>query len=286
MAKPVDKSNKNMDRVEAGLDTHSRGKNLGDRFADPLNLFGDSSMTANAKHFGGSQEYVNAQNNKLNANIDRQSAGAGRSRNAMLSSAARQERQLGEQNKMLARTGAQALAGSTALGNEIASNARNASRDYQQTSNAQFRAQTDANQRAALSLGARGGAAGIRDALSQSMIGNQQAQSQATITQAQELNNIMQMKQEGLASANNIRNSGIDRQVDATKGISTNIGNAAQTTIGAQNSVLSSQLAERGQDQNYSLGMNTTQLTADLENEKRRQAAEKHNDRGLFQRIF
>jgi hypothetical protein len=72
--------------------------------------------------------------------------------------------------------------------------ADSAAGDYQRTANSQLALSQDSTQRQALAQGSRGGAGGLRAALAGSLNANQQAASQAQITNAQEQNQIMDMK--------------------------------------------------------------------------------------------
>ncbi len=83
--------------------------------------------------------------------------------------------------------------------------ARNLQSDYQTTADRQFQLNQNRSQRAALATGARGGASGIRQALSSSTMANADAAAQAEITRANEMNQLAQMKQNAYAQAANIR---------------------------------------------------------------------------------
>jgi hypothetical protein len=72
--------------------------------------------------------------------------------------------------------------------------ADSAARDYQRTANTQLALSQDSTQRQALAQGSRGGAGGLRAALAGSLNANQQAASQAQITNAQEQNSLMDLK--------------------------------------------------------------------------------------------
>jgi hypothetical protein len=72
--------------------------------------------------------------------------------------------------------------------------ADSAAQNYQRTANSQLAASQDSTQRQALAQGSRGGAGGLRAALAGSLNANQQAASQAQITNANEQNQIMDMK--------------------------------------------------------------------------------------------
>jgi len=84
--------------------------------------------------------------------------------------------------------------------------ADNASRDYQRTADAQLRASQDSTQRQALAQGSRGGASGLRAAMAGSLNANQQAATQAQITNAQEQNQLMGMRADMYGKANDIAN--------------------------------------------------------------------------------
>jgi hypothetical protein len=72
--------------------------------------------------------------------------------------------------------------------------ADSAAGDYQRTANRQLALSQDSTQRQALAQGSRGGAGGLRAALAGSLNANQQAASQAQITNANEQNQLMDLK--------------------------------------------------------------------------------------------
>jgi hypothetical protein len=111
----------------------------------------------------------------------------------------------------------------------------NLSRDYQRTADAQLRASQDSTQRQALAQGSRGGAGGLRAALAGSLNANQQAATQAQITNAQEQNQLMGMKADMYSRANDI--SG------ARAGI---YGNAAGLYSGREDAARNYALAQQG----------------------------------------
>jgi len=169
-------------------------------------------------------------------------------------------------------------------------NAANAGRDYQQTSQAQFGMQQDANQRAAMSLGASGGASGLRNALAASSQANAQATGQAGITQAQELNNIRAQQQQGLAAASQLRAgvgaqdlgaasilggrsaAGANTSLGAL-GLSANTaGKASDTAVGGAAAVLGANQATSAQDQDLYMGIEGAQQNAAREREAARVA--------------
>jgi len=82
-----------------------------------------------------------------------------------------------------------------------------ASRDYQRTSNMAFQQQLAQNQRNALGVAAGRGPAGLRAALAGVTNANADATSQAQITQAQEQNNILGMRQNAYGQAAGIRSN-------------------------------------------------------------------------------
>lgn len=166
--------------------------------------------------------------------------------------------------------------------------ADNMKRDYQQTAQAQFNAQKDANQRAALAMGSRGGASGLRAAMSGSINANSAAQQQAQITQAQEMNQLAAAQQQARAAAAGIR-SGVGAQDQAAAsqyaGRQQNAyGNQAQLTaqqsgnVGAQGQLAQSagQLAaqtgtaQQGQYMDATTAMETAQLNTSREAEQQR----------------
>jgi hypothetical protein len=176
---------------------------------------------------------------------------------------------------------------------QIEQSANNAPKEYQQTANAQFMAQQDANQRQALALGATGGAGGLRTALAASSQANAQASNQAGIQQAQELNAIRAQQQSGWANAAAIRGSlgGQDQsaaninaaRVQSSEQLglgsrnltSQNTTNAAQLVTDAAAKNLDASQQNRLADTQAVVDINTAQLNADREREAARQARKK-----------
>ncbi len=170
-----------------------------------------------------------------------------------------------------------------------------ANENYQRTADAQFRATQDANQNAALALGSRGGAAGLRAALAGSTVANQQAANQAQITNAQQFNDLMGQRVNAYGQANNISaqragvygnlaNLGAARE-DAARNAAIQQqgiqGNAIANTFGAQAQAGAQQTgagtAARGQYLGAESAQNAAELGAAREYEAQRQQNEKQN---------
>lgn len=171
----------------------------------------------------------------------------------------------------------------------------NAAQDYQRTAQVQFRNQQDANQRQALALGTSGGPSGLRAALASSTLGNAQAAQQAQVTQAQEQNNILSMRQNAYGQAAGIRqgvggqdlgamgqygqqaesqrNAAIQQQGVQGNAISgTLAGQQNAAALGAQTGT-----AARGQYLGAQAAQGNAELNAGREYEGQRQQNEKYN---------
>lgn len=179
--------------------------------------------------------------------------------------------------------------------NELAQNARNAPGQFMQTDQAQFQAQQDANQRAALALGATGGAGGLRSALATSAGANSAASQQANITRANQFNQLMGLQQQGLAQAAGLQ-SGVGAQDQGMAGLQSNRqlsaygqqanayaqqGNLSNSTaqIGLQsaNMGVGAGLTTQGQYLGAEQGMNTAQLAGNQAYDALRQQDEKRD---------
>jgi len=170
-----------------------------------------------------------------------------------------------------------------------------ASQDYQRTADAQLRASQDSTQRQALAQGSRGGAGGLRAAMAGSLNANQQAATQAQITNAQEQNQLMQTKTDMLGRASDISTNRANvlgqaanlysgREASergygiAQQGIE---GNAAGGRFGAQAAAGGQEtgagLTTRGQYLGAETGKTNAELNAGREYEQQRQQNEKAN---------
>ncbi len=164
--------------------------------------------------------------------------------------------------------------------NELAQNARNAPGQFMQTDRAQFQAQQDANQKAALALGATGGAAGLRSALATSADANSAASQNANITRANQYNQLLGLQQSGLSSAASLQ-SGVAAQDQGMAGLQANrqagaVGQQAnayaqqgnlnntsgQLGIQAANIQTGAGLTTQGQYLGAEQGANTSQLAS------------------------
>jgi hypothetical protein len=173
--------------------------------------------------------------------------------------------------------------------------ADNASRDYQRTADAQLKSSQDSTQRQALAQGSRGGAGGLRAAMAGSLNANQQAATQAQITNAQEQNQLMQTKADMYGKAHDIstnranvygnaaglftgREDAARSQGIAQQGIE---GNAAAGRFGAQAAAGGQEtgagLTTRGQYLGAETGKTAAELNAAREYEGQRQQNEKAN---------
>lgn len=137
------------------------------------------------------------------------------------------QRQLGNYGQM--RGAANTAAGNIAQAGESGARqlegyARGAAGEYQSGADAAFRAATDATQRNALGLAARGGAADMREALASSTMANQQAALQQQATRAQEANQLNAMRNEAAAQAAGLRQQGYGAQA----GVQTQLGGMDQ----------------------------------------------------------
>ncbi len=179
--------------------------------------------------------------------------------------------------------------------NELAQNARNAPGQFMQTDRAQFQAQQDANQKAALALGATGGAAGLRSALATSADANSVASQNANITRANQYNQLLGLQQSGLSSAASLQ-SGVAAQDQGMAGLQANrqagaVGqqanayaqqgnlNNATAQIGLQsaNMGVGAGLTSQGQFLGAEQGMNTAQLAGNQAFDALRQQDEKRD---------
>ncbi len=104
---------------------------------------------------------------------------------------------------------------------ELAQNARNAPDQFMRTDQAQFQAQQDSNQKAALALGASGGAGGLRSALASSTDANMAASQNANVTRANQYNQLLGLQQSGLTNAANLQ-SGVGAQDQGMAGLQSN----------------------------------------------------------------
>lgn len=166
--------------------------------------------------------------------------------------------------------------------------------EYQRTAQAAFNAQSDQAMRQALAMGARGGAAGLRTALAAGSQANAQALQQAQITQAQEMNELMALRQQAYGQAAGIR-QGVGAQDLSAAGLYTGREDAARTSRLAQQNVLGSAvggsfgaqataeqaaigagLAERAQNVGAMTNIGAAELGAAREQEAARQAYEKY----------
>lgn len=136
--------------------------------------------------------------------------------------------------------------------------ARNAPNEYQQTAQRQFAAQQDANTRNALALGATGGPSGLRAALASSTAANAQAANQAQMTQANEYNQLLGMRNDALANASNVRQNQGSQDLSAA-GQSAQREQAARASqlgwAGAENQAVAGKLGAQ---------MGTAQLAGNL----------------------
>ena len=178
---------------------------------------------------------------------------------------------------------------------EIAQNARNAPDQFMRTDQAQFQAQQDSNQRAALAMGATGGAAGLRSALATSADANAAASQNANIARANQYNQLLGLQQQGLAQAAGLQ-SGVGAQDQGMAGLQSNRqlnafgqqanalaqqGNLSNATaqIGLQqaNMGVGAGLTTQGQYLGAEQGMNTAQLAGAQAYDALRQQDAKRN---------
>lgn len=171
--------------------------------------------------------------------------------------------------------------------------ADSASSDYQRTADAQLKSSQDSTQRQALAQGSRGGASGLRSAMAGSLNANQQAATQAQITNATEQNQLMQTKADlyGKASDVSMNRANVLGQAAnlysgreaqgrqegiAQQGIE---GNAAGGRFGAQATAGGQEtgagVATRGQYLGAETGKTAAELGAAREAELQRQQNEK-----------
>jgi len=173
--------------------------------------------------------------------------------------------------------------------------ADNASKDYQRTADRQLALSQDSTQRQALAQGSRGGAGGLRAAMAGSLNANQQAASQAQITNAQEQNQLMQTKADLYGKAHDVsanrasvygnaaglfsqredaaRNQGLAQQGIQGNAVGGRFG--AQSTAGGQET--GAGVATRGQYLGAETGKTNAELNAAREYEQQRQQDEKAN---------
>lgn len=282
---------------------------------------GVGGFTPRQQYWGGSEEALNAdreQNDKAIKAANRHATSARRdSANASVRSGqafTRENNRLArwshDQGNLAERSGAsvdQALADyregrAATLGNAAAleQSADRAEQNYKQTSDAAFRANTDANNRQALAMASRGGAAGLRTALATNTNANAQASAQAEITRAQELNQIQSSREAALVNAANIR-AGVGTQDQGVAGLQSNRQQAAygnqlaasaqkSNNIGTQGGLaaqtagdrLNAATAERSQYIDQGVSMETAQLNAEREAEQQRlYARQKAYDRDV-----
>ncbi len=196
-------------------------------------------MAPRAQYYGGSEEAskrfesqfqggIQQGTSQAQAGIDRVNRAADAAGPGLSNAAA-------QANQIAARNAAQADAAGRGFGSQIGmyndgraailGNASTLERQaaslpqtYMQTSQQAFAANQDANARNAMSLAARGGAAGLRAALAGSTTSNAQAAAQAEITRANEMNQLAQMQQNAITQAANIR-SGVGAQDQGAGGL-------------------------------------------------------------------
>ncbi len=145
--------------------------------------------------------------------------------------------------------------------NQLQQFAQNAPSQYMKTDAAAFQAQQDSNQKAALSLGATGGAAGMRSALASSTDANMGASQNANINRANQYNQLLGMQQSALTNAGSLY-SGVGAQDQGLAGLQSNrelnaYGNQANAL--AQQGNLSNATAQIGlQQANMGVGAGLT----------------------------
>ncbi len=182
----------------------------------------------------------------------------------------------------------QGRAGITANAQALEDDAANMKQNYQKTAQSAFNAQRDANTRSALAMGSRGGAGGLRAAMAGAINSNQQAGTQAQITQAQEMNQMIGLQQNARQAAANIR-SGVSaqdqaaasqyagrqqnsyaNQAGAAAQRSGNVGAAAQAAQAAGQLGAQVGTAREGAYMDAESNMETAQLNAEREHEQQR----------------
>jgi hypothetical protein len=190
------------------------------------------------QHYGGSEEAYKATQDKYAAGAEEGAAMSGRgvadARDAAAKAGAEYGRLGGDLQRLQSQQAGQAQtadrgfqgsmrdysqgrAGITANAQALEADAANMKQNYQNTAQSAFNAQRDANTRSALAMGSRGGAGGLRAAMAGAINANQQAGTQAQITQAQEMNQMIGLQQNARQAAANIR-SGVSAQDQAAAG--------------------------------------------------------------------
>jgi hypothetical protein len=193
--------------------------------------------------------------NRTNAAADRASAGYGRMAGDARNQQALSQQRAGEDRGRALSTAGQAtgVADKDMLQDRqrMLGMADNAAKDYQRTADAQLRSSQDSTQRQALAQGSRGGAGGLRAALAGSLNANQQAASQAQITNAQEQNQIMDLKSNLYGKA-----------ADVSTNRANVYGNAAGLFSGREDSARNNALAQQGVQGNAISGGYAAQANA------------------------
>lgn len=152
---------------------------------------------------------------------------------------------------------------------------------YQNTADSQFRANQSRNMRMALALGNRGGAAGVRAALDAQGAANAQAAVDAENVRAQQMNQMIGMRQNALQSAANIRGNvgaqdqsaaGLysNRQQQADANRMSNVNQAAQLQQSAGQLAAQTGMAQQGQYLDAQGNMENAQLNSQREHEQLR----------------
>lgn len=129
--------------------------------------------------------------------------------------------------------------------------ADSAAQNYQRTANSQLAASQDSTQRQALAQGSRGGPGGLRAALAGSLNANQQAASQAQITNAQEQNQI-----------NDLKSNLYGKAADVSANRANVYGQAATLFSGREDAARNNALAQQGVQGNAVTGAYNAQAGA------------------------